>query len=241
MIEKKFPDYSRKIAAGLVGDGSECFGFDDEISRDHDWGPAVCLWLTERDYALIGTRLRDELARLPREFAGFPAREESIWAADRTGVFEIGTFYRRFIGLDRLPMNLREWLVLPEENLAAATNGRVFRDAQGEFTSFRMGLRAFYPEDVRLKKIASRCMAIAQSGQYNYPRCLRRGEHVAAQYAQSQFAYNTISMVFLFNRRYKPFYKWMHRAVRELPVLGKAVHELLSQLAGDEGGELSCL
>jgi hypothetical protein len=43
MIEEKFPEYRSRIAAGLVGDGSECFGFDDEISRDHDWGlPFAC-------------------------------------------------------------------------------------------------------------------------------------------------------------------------------------------------------
>ena len=38
MIEEIFPKYKEKIAAGLAGDGSECYGFDDEISRDHDWG-----------------------------------------------------------------------------------------------------------------------------------------------------------------------------------------------------------
>ena len=40
MIAGKFPGYEEKIAVGLVGDGSECFGYDDELSRDHDWGPS---------------------------------------------------------------------------------------------------------------------------------------------------------------------------------------------------------
>jgi hypothetical protein len=233
MIEEKFPAYREKIAAGLVGDGSECFGFDDEISRDHDWGPAFCLWLTKEDYRIIGKLLRNELDKLPREFAGIKAREESLWGTGRTGVFEIGEFYKRFIGFDHVPEGLREWQVIPEENLAAATNGKVFVDLVGEFTAFRQQLREFYPEDLRLKKIASRCMTMAQSGQYNYTRCVQRGEYVAARLAEAHFINDTISMVFLLNRQYKPFYKWMHKAVKQLPILGDTMDRLFSDLVAD--------
>ena len=104
----------------------------------------------------------------------------------RTGVFEIGEFYKRFIGFNHVPESLREWQAIPEENLAAATNGKVFVDPVGAFTAFRDNLKAFYPEDVRLKKIASRCMTMAQSGQYNYARCMRREEYVAARLAEAQ-------------------------------------------------------
>lgn len=229
MIEEKFGAYSDRIAAGLVGDGSECFGFDDELSRDHDWGPAFCLWLTRQDYNSIGVALQAEVDMLPKVFEGVGPRTESDWGSGRVGVFEIGQFYRKFIGSEQLPNTLMEWRRIPEINLAAATNGAVFTDPLGEFTNFRDAL-TFYPEDVRLKKIASRCMTIAQTGQYNYMRCVRRGEYVAAQWAEVKFLTDTISMVFLLNRNYRPFYKWMHRAMKDLPVLGQSLHQLLDTL-----------
>lgn len=239
MLAEKYPGYQERIAAGLVGEGSECFGFDDEISRDHDWGPSFCLWLTREDHEAIGESLQNELDNLPGEFRGFAARKDSLWGRGRTGVFEIGEFYRRFLGSDQVPGSLREWRAIPEGNLAVATNGKVFIDPAGKFTEFREKLKEFYPEDIRLKKIASRCMSMAQSGQYNFLRCARRGEYLAAEYAKSQFAADAISMVFLLNRRYRPFYKWMHRAMKMLPVLGNTVFELLSRLydAEEPGAE----
>ncbi len=235
MLQEKFPAYRERIAAGLVGDGSECFGYDDEISRDHDWGPAFCLWLTKEDYGAIGASLQSEVNKLPREFAGIKAREESTWGSGRTGVFEIGEFYKRFIGFDHVPETLREWQVIPEEYLAAVTNGKVFTDPFGEFTAFRDKLKAFYPDDVRVKKIASRCMTIAQAGQYNYMRCVRRGEYVAARLSEARFINDAISMIFLLNRQYKPFYKWMHRAMKQLPVLGDIIYGLFSELVAVSG------
>ena len=238
MIEQKFGDYKQRIAAGLVGDGSECYGFDDEISRDHDWGPDFCLWLNSQDYEAIGAKLQEEFERLPTEFEGFPRRQVSAWGAGRVGVFEIGQFYRRFIGLDRVPADNWEWRAIPEDSLAACTNVKVFVAPLGEFTAFREGLKKFYPEDVRLKKIASRCMTIAQSGQYNFMRCVRREEYVAAQYVETKFCADTISLTFMLNKEYKPFYKWMHRAMRRLPVLGEAVHDLLLEIVNTHEADL---
>ena len=50
MLRKEFGDYIDCMAAGLVGVGSEYFGFDECLSRDYDWGPGFCLWLTLKDY-----------------------------------------------------------------------------------------------------------------------------------------------------------------------------------------------
>jgi len=167
---------------------------------------------------------------LPKVFMGFGPRRSSPGEEFRVGVCPTVTFYNTFTGIDHIPATLMEWLSIPESSLATCTNGQVFSDPLGEFSRWRQGLLAFYPEDVRLKKIASRCVTIAQSGQYNLPRSLKRGERFAAHWAVVQFSADTMSLIFLLNKRYAPFHKWVHRAVKELPLLGEWAHSTVVEM-----------
>lgn len=230
MLLEKYPQYYERMAVGLVGQGSECFGFDDEISTDHDFGPAFCIWLNEQDFQQAGLKINMDYEQLPKEFMGVPARVVSTNGGGRVGVHETGTFYQSFIGSRKVPESLLEWLYIPEGYLATATNGKVFVDNLGEFSAIRGKLLEFYPEDVRKKKIAARAAVMAQSGQYNYARLMKRGEYVAASLALSEFIKNTISMVHLLNKRYMPFYKWSFRSMTTLPKL-KEVQEKINTLA----------
>ena len=103
MIKEKFPAYQDRIAVGLVGDGSECFGFDDETSQDHDWGAGFCLWLTKEDFQKIGQPLQQAYQMLPDDYLGFPKRKETEFGDKRVGVFEIKHFYLKFLGIDHVP------------------------------------------------------------------------------------------------------------------------------------------
>ena len=233
MFSARFCQVFNRMAAGLVGDGSECYGFDDETSRDHDWGPGFCLWLERRDYDDFGAELGRVYEALPKTYAGFGPRITSRWGEKRVGVFCMEDFYAGFIGLGRAPITLDEWLAVPENCLAAATNGAVFHDPLGEFSRIREELLKFYPEDVRRKKIASRLMTASQAGQYNFGRSARRGDLFAASYSKIKFASDSISMIYLLNLRYTPFYKWMYRGLGEQPILGQAAQRLVTALLAE--------
>lgn len=234
---KEAGELTGRTAVGLVGEGSECYGYDDEISRDHDFGPSCCFWLTREDYRIYGGKLREILDSLPKSFMSFPALKISEWGGGRRGVLNTESFYRKFTGKENGPETLNEWRMIPETNLSIVTNGSVFSDPLGEFTKIRNRLLGYYPEDIRLDKIASRCMKIAQSGQYNLGRCLKRGEFVAARIAEAEFINESIYMIYLLNKKYMPFYKWMHKDMQFLPILGKEVHNLLDNLISIQNSE----
>ena len=101
----EFPRLAGRMAFGLVGEGSQCFGFDDEISHDHDFGPGFCIWLSDEDYAASGKDLQAAYDRLPKDFGGFRSSDVLITAegAKRLGVFSISGFYERFLGTDKVP------------------------------------------------------------------------------------------------------------------------------------------
>ncbi|MFR3716938.1 MAG: DUF4037 domain-containing protein [Bifidobacterium longum] len=291
MIAAKYPQYAGRIAAGLVGHGSECYGFDDAYSQDHDFGPRFCLWLTDEDYAAIGEQLEADYEALPRKFsvdaqgrvtfeaharsdasgafpsAGadstvipdaanaptpgtatddaataesgaassdvaeamttpidaplFPVTPRAQGANRRDGVFRIGDFFESITGYRTAPAQTapHEWLMLQESTLAAATNGEVFADPTGLFSKTRQGFKNM-PDDVRLALISKRLGMIAQAGQYNLPRSLKRGDGAAAWLSIHEFVQATASLVFLVNVPmvvgYMPYYKWQFAALRKL-------------------------
>jgi hypothetical protein len=229
LFDGEFAAWRDRIAVGLVGDGSDCLGFDDEQSRDHDWGPGFCLWLTDTDHAAIGAALQRAYERLPESFAGFE-RLTTEWGSGRVGVLETGAWYKQYVRHPDGPQTLFDWLRIPEKDLAACTAGRVFHDPLDDFSRRRRHLLAFYPDDVRLAKIGARCMSIGQSGQYNFTRALGRGEIFAARCAEIKFCNDLMSLVYLLNRRYAPYYKWVHRGLLALPRLGRVVHARVTTL-----------
>lgn len=226
LANPKFAKYKNRIAAGLVGHGSECYGFDDEISRDHDFGPGFCLWLTDEDYAEIGADLQNAYNALPQKYAGFESRNEtprtkSCESSKRVGIFRISEFFENITGFPTAPAANEPhlWLSLSESTLAAATNGKIFADPLGEFSKARQSFKLM-PDDVRISLISRRLGMMAQAGQYNFPRMVARKDASAAWLSINEFVRATASLVFLLNNPvtagYLPYYKWQFAALRKL-------------------------
>ena len=68
MLREQFPEWADRLAVGLVGSGSECFGWDDAVSQDHDFEPGFCIFLPEEELLDRQTEFR-----LERAYAKLPA------------------------------------------------------------------------------------------------------------------------------------------------------------------------
>lgn len=221
MLER-FPDVLPHVAAGVAGSGSEWLGFDDETSRDHDFGPGFTVFLPGED--VVSRRqeflLERAYAALPDAFMGVQRQKLSPVGGNRFGIRRTSDFFRETVGEENGALSQEAFLRIPEQYLLEATNGAVFYDGSGAFTKIREALSRL-PDDVRLKKISGELVRLGQAAPYNFERCLRHHETGAAELALVEFAEAALHLAFLLNRQYMPFYKWRFRAAKALPALTK--------------------
>ena len=238
MLEEDFTDILPFLAVGLFGSGSECFGFDDAVSADHDFEPGFCIFLPGEDVVdrKRAFALERAYAKLPKEFMGYRRAMLSPVGGARHGVMRTAEFFEEKIGAADGVLTLSQWFAVPEQALAECTNGEIFFDNYGEVTRVREALCAF-PEEIRLKKLAGNLLIMAQAGQYNYTRCIKHGEQAAAQLGVFEFVKAAMRVIFLLNDRYEPYYKWSFRALRTLPKLSLEAEMFEYLLTTDnEGG-----
>lgn len=220
MLQKNFADVLSKLAVGLIGSGSECYGFDDDTSTDHDFEPAFCIFIPDEDIIDRKTAFNLERAyyKLPKEFLGFKRSILNPVGGSRHGVIRISDFFEAKTGSKSGELSVNDWFSIPEYALFEATNGEIFFDNFGLLSKLRKDI-SYYPESVRLKKLAGNLLLMAQSGQYNYGRCISHGEKASAQMAVFDFVKSGMQTVFILNKKYMPYYKWSFKALSNLPKL----------------------
>jgi hypothetical protein len=231
-------------AAALIGPGSDVLGFDTPISRDHDWGPRLQLFLPERELSKRADLLDRVLASgLPSEFQGFPT---SFTAADANGyrhpqpdagppvghlveITSVGRYSRKLLGFDPLAgMSARQWLLAPQERLLELTAGEVFADSVGELTNLRERL-GYYPKQVWIYLMAAQWQRIARREEI-VARTGVGGDDLGSRIVLAALVREIARLAFLLERQYAPWDQWLARglaglrhASRLTPLLSRAL------------------
>lgn len=208
---------SLRYAAGRLGSGSDVLGYDDAMSRDHDWGCRLTLLVDSADSAAV-PHIRQLLAdRLPEAYAGHPVRFPVTWdqtATHNVGVHTVSDFAFGRLGV-RPPLDTLDWLVPSGQGVLEVTAGPVFADGTRELGPLREAL-LWYPPDVDRFTIASAWSQIAQ----RLPmvgRTAERGQGLQSRLLAAQIADRLVCLAFLIHREWMPYAKWREARLRTLP------------------------
>lgn len=230
LLKAEYPILLDKCAFGLIGEGSECYGYDDEFSKDHDFSPLCCIFVPHICYQDYYPLINEMLKKLPDNYDGYQLGLDNPVIASRRGPIDIADFFMRYLNSETVPDDLLKWNDIPSHHLSTAVNGVIFMDNEGTFSKIREILLKGYPEAVKLHKMAYSCAMIAQSGQYNYGRCLKRADLIGADIAKAHFFEHAMQLVYLLNDKYAPYYKWMHQGLLNCEFGGNEVYYLLESM-----------
>lgn len=217
LLEKHFPGLPH--AAAQIGSGSEVLGFDTAMSTDHDWGPAVHLFLCEEEAGLAGEIRAVMHRQLPQVFCGYVVRFVGASGPEPPGHGVIPATVRDFCR-DHLaydvdqPPDAADWLTFPSQELRAITGGAVHHDGGGELTALRERF-AWYPRDLWLYLLAAGWARIGQE-EHLMPRAGFVGDELGSALIGSRLVRDVMRLCFLMERQHAPYPKWFGTAFQQL-------------------------
>ena len=217
-------------AAGRLGQGSDVFGLDDEMSRDHDWGCRLTVLVAADVVDELDARLEREL---PESYEGMPVRFPTSWKPEghQVWVSTVRDFARHHLGMVA-PDHEIDWLLLTGQSVLEVIAGPVFHDDWGELTALRSQLQ-WYPEDVERYLIAASWLRIDQELPF-VGRTRDRGDLQGSEIIIARLARAVMHLTFLYERRWPPYAKWFGTAYGSRAPLDSeaAICAALDALAG---------
>ncbi len=246
VLDKYFPDL--RYSAGLLGYGSDVLGYDDEVSRDHMWGPRFYLFLAPADMVRKEEILSVLARNLPYTYRGYSVNfsrpDPNDHGVRRPEFVTSGTvdpliftetfddFLTEQLGTSSPEaMSAADWLTVSEHRLLSLAAGTFFED--------RLGLRGrleairYYPETVRRYRIASNWDILA-SEQAFVRRCADVGDDLGSRIVAARMAERLMRLCFLYKKVYAPYSKWFGTAFAQLDVPSGLKENLRLSVAGTD-------
>ena len=212
-LRSEFPEISERVAGVLCG-SSQSLGHDDELSRDHGWGPGFSLILTSEDMRRYGRQLRKLMQKeAPRIWRGYEWRGESNVTVD-----PIDKWFRQNIGCAQPPKTSEGWLSRTlVNNLYMLRHATVFHDPLGQFSE-RQKSFWFYPRGAWFESLSTEVFHAWHYGQYNFlERLVHRNDPISNKACLGSFIQGSLRVFFLAERDYFPYWKWLAAEFRKLP------------------------
>ncbi|MEM7344862.1 MAG: DUF4037 domain-containing protein [Chloroflexota bacterium] len=229
ILETHFPEETAQIAFGVFGYGSEALRLDDELSRDHHWGLRIDALMPEVIFETRREAIMETLsANLPDSYQGHSLREGHLSGAG-LAPDNLSAFLTRTIGLESPPQTYTEWLSMPEEDIIHIINGEVWYDPNGNFSQIRETLNGYYPEPVRLRRIAHWCRYFSGMGTYALKRAILRDNDFYAVTRFSNAIRLGIQLAFLLDKVYFPYDKWLMAYFEQLPRLADPLLPIVNE------------
>ena len=216
-------------SAGRLGAGSDVLGFDTPLSRDHDWGPRLTIFLEDSDLTSCGELLNDLFRReLPLEFLGYPTNYKphddgalGMFPIDKPpirhhiSVTTVSEFLIDYLDYDPSgSLTLNHWLSFPEQRLRTIRSGLVFRDDLGKLSGIR-GSLDYYPRELWLYLMAVAWRRIDQEEPF-VGRTGDVGDELGSRLLAARQINNIIRLCFLMEGQYAPYSKWLGTAFSRL-------------------------
>ena len=229
ILEKYFPEETAQTAFGVFGYGSEALRLDDEYSRDHHWGLRIDALMPEETFETRRQVIMETLqAKLPDSYQGHSLREAHLAGAG-LAPDNLNAFLKRTIGMDHAPTTYAEWLSIPEEDIIHLINGEVWYDPPGKFTEIRQTFTNYYPEPVRLRRIAHWCRYFSGMGTYALNRAILRNNEFYATTRFSNAIRLGIQLAFLLDKQYFIYDKWLMAYFERLPRLAEPLLPIVTE------------
>ena len=108
-------------------------------------------------------------------------------------------------------------------------NGEIWYDESGCFSALRESFRSYYPEPVRLRKIAHWCRYFSGMGTYALRRAILRDNEYYATITFSRAVRWGVQLAFLLDKQFYPYDKWTMVYFRRLPRLAEPLVPIVEE------------
>ncbi|GAB3610289.1 DUF4037 domain-containing protein [Humibacter ginsengiterrae] len=234
LLRERFPGMPH--SAGRLGAGSDVLGLDDAMSRDHDWGLRLTLFVPADAVLAVDAELE---RALPTSFAGLPTRfafSGTAEARHRIDVSTLGSFLDARLGFDpRDGIGADDWLSLTGQAVLEVVAGPVFADDTGDLGRVRRAI-AWYPDDLWRYVLACDWARLEQE----LPLMSRAGDvgdDRGSRIVCARLAHVAMHLAFLLERRWPPYAKWFGTMFGRLECAAEVGASLDRSLLAEDWGD----